>query len=106
MKSAEEIVSLYQERLNVMSPLNTKMREIRDAYNGDIVLPVPEIDTEERSSVANLVATGLDQSARRVASVMPNIDCPTISNARSEAKNALARRQALFGWWEDRKSVV
>ena len=103
MKSVEEIVSLYQERLNVMSPLNAKMREIRDAYNGDIVLPVPEIDKEERSSVANLVATGLDQSARRVASVMPNIDCPTVSNARSEAKNALARRQALFGWWESNR---
>jgi len=100
MKSVEEIVALYRERETVMGPLNARMREIRNAYNGDIVLPVPELDKEEKSSVANLVATGLDQSARRIASVMPNIDCPATGDSRAAAKAGVERRRALFGWWE------
>ena len=100
MTSVDDIVGMYRERRDVMSPLMNKMREIRNAYNGDIILPVPEIDKEERSSVANLVATGLDQSARRVASVMPNISCPAIKETKQAENASLDRRRALFGWWE------
>lgn len=80
------------------------MRHIRDHYNGDVIVPLPEIDSTEASAVANLLAQGLDQTAMRIASVMPDIVCPPEDEASKQAqKFASIRRKALFGWWQNSK---
>ena len=101
MKTVEEIISLYTTRSRVNDNAKQKMREIRDYYNGDIVVPLPELDTDERSAVANLLSQGLDQTAMRIASTSPDIYCPpTDSRTKKARDNANIRRKALFGWWE------
>ena len=78
------------------------MRHIRDHYNGDVIVPLPEIDSTESSSVANLLAQGLDQTAMRIASVTPDIVCPPEDESSKQAqKFAAIRRKALFGWWQN-----
>ena len=78
------------------------MRHIRDHYNGDVIVPLPEIDSTESSAVANLLATGLDQTAMRIASVTPDIVCPPEDESSKQAqKFASIRRKALFGWWQN-----
>ena len=80
------------------------MRHIRDHYNGDVIVPLPEIDSTEASAVANLLATGLDQTAMRIASVTPDIVCPPEDESSKQAqKFAAIRRKALFGWWQNSK---
>jgi len=77
------------------------MRDIRDYYNGDVIIPLPELDTNEKSAVANLLSQGLDQTAMRIASTSPDIYCPAIDTRTKRARdNASIRRKALFGWWE------
>lgn len=49
------------ERKQAQSPLLHNMARLRDAYNGDIVVPLPEMDRSEQAAVANLISTGLDQ---------------------------------------------
>ena len=71
MKSPEEIVGLLTERESTLEPGFARMRRVRAAYDGDIVVPLPELDQHEQVSVANLLAQGLDQTAMRVASVLP-----------------------------------
>jgi len=101
VKTVEEIISLYTTRSRVNDNAKQKMREIRDYYNGDIVVPLPELDTDERSAVANLLSQGLDQTAMRIASTSPDIYCPpTDSRTKKARDNANIRRKALFGWWE------
>ena len=101
MKTVEEIISLYTARSRVNDNAKQKMREIRDYYNGDVVVPLPELDTDERSAVANLLSQGLDQTAMRIASTSPDIYCPPTDPRTKKARdNANIRRQALFGWWE------
>jgi len=80
------------------------MQKLRDAYNGDIIIPLPEMDKSEASAVANLIATGLDQSAMRIASTYPNCFYPALEpgNNASE-KRANTRRRATLGWWEANK---
>ena len=56
MKSAEEIVDLYYTRSSNYAGVKERMRYIRDHYNGDVIVPLPEIDSTEASSVANLLA--------------------------------------------------
>ncbi len=101
MKSAEDIVGLYYERSQNHSGIKDRMLSIRDHYNGDIVVPLPEIDSTESVAVANLLAQGLDQTAMRVSSVLPDIICPPTDDSSKQAvKHAQVRRKAMFGWWQ------
>ena len=102
MKSAEEIVDLYYTRSSNHAGAKERMRNIRDHYNGDVIVPLPEIDSTEASAVANLLAQGLDQTAMRIASVTPDIVCPPEDESSKQAqKFAAIRRKALFGWWQN-----
>lgn len=103
-KSVEEIVSMLHERRQAQSPLLTSMASLRDAYNGDVVVPLPEMDRNEQVAVANLISTGLDQSAMRIASTMPNVFYPALKPGdNASEKRAMTRRNATLGWWESNK---
>ena len=101
MKTVEEIIALYTTRTRTNDRAKQKMREVRDYYNGDVIIPLPELDSDEKSAVANLLGQGLDQTAMRIASTSPDIYCPPIDTKTKRARdNATIRRKALFGWWE------
>ena len=102
MKTVEEIISIHTTRSRINDDAKAKMRNVRDYYNGDIVVPLPELDSDEQSAVANLLAQGLDQTAMRIASTSPDIYCPPTDASTKRARdNASKRRKALFGWWDN-----
>lgn len=102
MKTVEEIINIYTTRSRINDHAKAKMRNVRDYYNGDVVVPLPELDTDEQSAVANLLAQGLDQTAMRIASTSPDIFCPPTDASTKRARdNATKRRKAIFGWWEN-----
>ncbi|SVC13608.1 uncharacterized protein METZ01_LOCUS266462, partial [marine metagenome] len=101
VKSVEDIISLYTTRTRNHDRSKQRMRTLRDYYNGDVIIPLPELDSDEKSAVANLLAQGLDQTAMRIASTSPDIFCPPVDTKTKRARdNATIRRKALFGWWE------
>lgn len=101
MRSAEDIVALLRQREQNSHQALARMRLIRGAYNGDIQVPLPELDEQEQVAVPNLVSQGLDQTAMRIASNMPDIVCaPANPDSSVSEKYAAVRRKALFGWWE------
>ena len=101
MKTVEEIIALYTTRTRTNDRAKQRMRDLRDYYNGDVIIPLPELDSDEKSAVANLLGQGLDQTAMRIASTSPDIYCPPIDTKTKRARdNATIRRKALFGWWE------
>src|SRR5919106_311220 len=76
------------------------MREIKEAYEGDVVIPLPELDQANKPAVANLLNQGLDQMSMRVASVMPDVYYPPLRpGIEKSEKNARTRRLANIGWW-------
>ena len=102
MKSIDEIMAIYSARSRTNDSAKARMRELRDYYNGDVIVPLPELNSDEQSAVANLLAQGLDQTAMRIASTSPDIFCPPTDTRTKRARdNASIRRQALFGWWEN-----
>ncbi len=102
MKTVDEIVSLYTSRSRTNDSAKSRMRTLRDYYNGDVIVPLPELDTDEQSAVANLLSQGLDQTAMRIASTSPDIYCPPSDPSKKRSRdNATKRRKALFGWWEN-----
>ena len=101
MKTVEEIVAIYGARAQATDLLKSRMRTLRDYYNGDVIVPLPEINADEQSAVANLLAQGLDQTAMRIASTRPDIYCPPSDPSRKRSRdNSQITRKALFGWWE------
>lgn len=101
MITAEQVVEKLERRRADMGPMLARMIAVRDAYHGDIVVPLPEIEADELPSVANLLNQGVEQMASRVASVRPNILCPPRdAMIKREKDQAQKRRNALFGWWE------
>tara|TARA_R110000824_G_scaffold19837_1_gene75998 strand:- start:6301 stop:8100 length:1800 start_codon:yes stop_codon:yes gene_type:complete len=102
VKTVEEIVSLYTTRSRINDGAKARMRDVRDYYNGDVIVPLPELDSDEKSAVANLLSQGLDQTAMRIASTAPDIYCPPTDPSKKRSRdNAGIRRKALFGWWEN-----
>ena len=101
MKTIEEIVAIYASRQQGSDDAKSRMRNLRDYYNGDVIVPLPELNSDEQSAVANLLAQGLDQTAMRIASTRPDVYCPPTDPAKKRSRdNSEIRRKAIFGWWE------
>ena len=103
--SEDEIIQLWNERRKTLGPMFNKMEEITKLYNGDLALPLPQIDKVEKAAVANLVQQGIDQLGARVASVRPNVTCPSLApGVPLQDRKANMRRKAILGWWD--KSIM
>ena len=102
--SLETIAAILAERQAKQGPIIESMRQLRDAYNGDLVIPLPELDRKEKSAVANLITTGLDQTAMRIASTMPSVYYPALEEGNNASeKRARTRKRATMAWWEANK---
>jgi hypothetical protein len=104
MLSAEQIVELYNQRKKEAGPVKEQMRRIRDLANGDIVLPLNELDKNARSSVANLFVQGLEQMSMRVASTMPSPYFPPVKEGSERSKNAARQKKmAMLAMWDNNR---
>lgn len=102
--AANDILSLYRERQIQRGTYVTRMEKIRDVYNGDLHVYLPEMDKEERSAVPNLIAQGIDQYSMRVASTRPNLWYPSFRPGfKGHDQDAEDRRNANLGWWDMNK---
>lgn len=105
--TAEQIVTLYQQRKRDRSPYINQMDDVRRHYNGDVVVPLPELDDMEKPAVANLVAQGIEQFSMRVASVMPDVSFPALRpGIQTSEDKAYQRRMATKGWLDMNKATM
>lgn len=101
MITADEIVNLYKSRREAQGPIMRQMQEVKELVNGDIILPLNELDKNAKSSVANLVSVGLDQMSMRIASTMPVPYFPPLREGQERAKEmARQRKKAMLSIWD------
>lgn len=101
MKSATEIFSLYQARKKERGPLLNKWKEAAEMANGDVTVPIAELDANSKATVVNLFPSGLDALATRAASVQPDQVWPPLRDGFDGSENrARDRRQAGLAWWD------
>ena len=104
MRSLEEIVELYHQRRLAAGPVHEQMRRVRDLANGDVVVPLNELDKNAKTNVANLLVQGLDQMSMRVSSTMPSPYFPPVKEGSENAKKmARMRKKATLGFWDDNR---
>lgn len=106
-QAAAQIVTLLQQRRRDRGALFGRMDEIRRHYNGDIIIPLPELDDMEKPAIPNLISMGIDQFAMRVASVMPDVSyMPVRPGIQVSENKARDRRLANLGWWDMNKMAT
>jgi hypothetical protein len=104
MITAEEIVNLYKTRRDAQGPLMRQMQEIKDLVNGEVIVPLNELDRNAKTSVANLVSIGLEQMSMRIASTMPVPYFPPLREGQERAKElARTRKKAMLSIWDDNR---
>ncbi len=102
MMDIRDIYDLYDQRKKRLSTSHQAALRVQQAYYGEIVLPLPEIDRAERPLVANLILSGGEQRAMRVASTMPDVQYPSATPGQALAdKKARQRRLVNLSWWDD-----
>lgn len=101
MRDPGEIVQLYHSLKNSRAPWVQKAREIKTMYEGAMVVPLPELDADEKPAAVNLLGPGLDQLAMRVASVLPDQSWPALRDGfQGSTDKARQRRKACLAWWD------
>lgn len=104
MRSVDDIVSLYHDRLLERVGAHRAMDEISEVVNGRMKLPTDEADEDSVPMVANLINQGAEQVSMRIASTLPDLTIPA-TNPASDAsmKRAANARRAALGWWDANK---
>ena len=101
MIDPEQVVTLYHQRRMKRQPMLDKRLEVLSQYNGETKVDLAELDQSQKPAVANLLGLGLDQFAQRIASVLPNIDYPSLREGYSTwDEKARLSRMANLGWWK------
>jgi hypothetical protein len=101
MRTTEQVIALYRQRVAERADAASGMEQIRAIVNGEAQLPHDELSEESKPAVADLISIGGEQMAMRVASVLPDLDIPPLNPAsKPGAKRAGEARQAVLGWWE------
>lgn len=101
-RTPQQVHDLWQQRRRDRSPILAQMKAVRDWVNGDVIIPLPELDQNEQSYVANLVQQGIDHQAMRVAGLMPMVTCPPVNpRSKTAQERADIRRRATVAWWEE-----
>lgn len=83
------------------------MIDVRDRYDGDWVVPIPDIEGKDDlpAPVPYLMADAIDQTSMRAGSVMPFVEFPAVarSDGRTPENNrdyAAIRRRAAYARWD------
>jgi hypothetical protein len=83
------------------------MRRVRDLANGDVVVPLNELDRNAKTNVANLLVQGLEQMSMRVASTMPSPFFPPAREGSDRSKGySRLRRKAMLSIWDENKMRI
>lgn len=101
VKSPAEIEKIYYARKRDLQAVHSEMAYF-DAFVADkLPIPLPELDKNEKSAIANLAAQGLKQISQRVGSVLPMPEWPSMRDGFKEHDDrARKRKRANLGWWE------
>lgn len=102
-----EVLAIVRGRVDNDHWRIQEMIDVRDRYNGDYVVPIPDVEGQDSlpAPVPYLIVEGIDQNAMRAASVMPYIEVPSVatSTGRTSDTNreyAAIRRRAHYARWD------
>lgn len=100
-RPVDEVVELWRHRRLSREPWLNDAESIKDAYNGAMPMPYSDSIIGAKPGTPNFIFGGIDNNARRLASVSANVNCPAPRPGQDlSEKRARERRKAILGWWK------
>lgn len=98
----EDIHIIIVDRTRDRSPIITEAMRVRERYNGDVVIPLPDHENApiHPDYSPNMVLDTVENLAMAAASTMPKIYAPAVSSETAPQKRAEKRRRVWQGVWE------
>jgi hypothetical protein len=107
VRSIEDILNLYKQRVTYYGPMHGKMRVVQSIYNGTAEIPMIDMDRNEMPSTPNLLAQGVDQMSGRIASVTPSVTFSAKNpGVRKEERRAQTASRVVSGWWQQDRLMM
>lgn len=96
----DQIVTIVRNRQSSNDELLARMIEVKNRYNGDIVMPYPgDTDSSLPTTTPGLIWQAVDFTGMKAASVMPYMNSPAIDAQKETGKDsrefAAIRRKAI-----------
>lgn len=114
-RSYDEIVQLARLLQQDRSPIIERMLDVQRAYDGDLVVPLPDLKTEPTmpNLTPTLVADVVDGLGMRASSVMPMIYSPALQPSSLESTARAVNRKRILnavyhhsGWLLGRRRAM
>ena len=106
MISPDQVLSLYRQRVQYYGPVHSRMRTIQQIYNGTAQVALPELEDSAYPSIPNLLASGVDQMAGRIASVTPSVIFSAKGQSRTESRRVQTANRVVGGWWQSDRLMM
>ena len=101
-----DIVLAYNWRRQAQGPHIARMRLTKTMYDGEYIVPMPEIDANERPAVANLLLQGVEQLGMRLSSTLPDVNFPSLKPGDDAADETARNQRRAEQGWEDMNSLT
>jgi hypothetical protein len=102
--SFDQILSLMRQRRTADSVLIQGMIEVRDRFNGDVIVPLPDVSANVAANRPgpNFFQESLDGLARQANAMLPKIGCPVKNpgSPASEERSDKLQAALYHGWYE------
>lgn len=110
-RSWNEIFTTMMARRSADTPLIARMLDTRDRYNGDVVVPLRDVDSEPdmKPLAPQVIRNGIEHTAMRANAAEPSIMVPAVNAGRQDSalRRAQTRRRALYStWWDSGMSLL
>lgn len=100
MISPDAALELFTARRKHYQDLHTQMREIDSIYSNEATIPLPDAGKATKPSVPNILAQGIDQTAARIASVIPQVTFTPNRKGKEAERRATTASRTVTGWWQ------
>ena len=98
MKTAMEVAQLFWQHLVEDGGAKRRMQEVAEAANGDMAIPLPELNALDKAAVANYTHIGIQQMSQRLTSVQPVVRYPPLQATPLARKQAKMRGMTQRYW--------
>lgn len=101
MYTWSQILAIITQRRSQDSSLIRAMINIRDRYNGDVVVPLPDVSGDPQLPMVAMqaISDGVDNTAMQAASSRAGIFTPALTDSALSRRRADDRRRALYSTW-------
>jgi hypothetical protein len=100
MLSAEDCLGVFESRRRYYTELHQAMRSVDEIYTNSLTIPLPDAAKNDKPSVPNLIAQGIDGLAARIASVVPQVTFASEGDGRPATRRASTASRTVTAWWQ------